>query len=62
MNSITKNIMVVLGGFTSVMGVTITILSLLKENYIPAVIASVFMLAGMIVIAIAFGDYHDPTL
>ncbi len=62
MNPITKNIMVVLGAFTSVMGLSVAIPLLLKENYFPAVIASIFMLAGMIILAIAFGDSYDPTL
>ena len=56
MNKTTKN-MVGIGGIAStLLGITLSIPGFFNEMYVLAIIASLFIVGGVFLIAIAFGD------
>jgi len=56
MNRKQKNILAVAGVIATVMGITGSIPSFLKAQYQLATISTIFLIGGIILIAIAFGD------
>ncbi len=56
MNKRTKNILAVAGVIGTVLGVIFAIPSFLKENYIVSAIATVLVVAGLVLLALAFSD------
>ena len=51
-----KNYILVLGVFFAILGVTYSITSLLKENYITLILAGIFALIGIFLVAKAWED------
>jgi len=56
MKKTTKNILAVAGIISTIGGITGAIPSFLQGNYSLAIGSSIFMIGGIILIAIAFGD------
>lgn len=56
MRKTTKNILAVAGVIATIGGISGAIPSFLNENYSIAVISGIFIIGGIILIAIAFGD------
>ena len=52
----TKNILVVAGVISTIMGIIGTIPSFLKEMYVIATVSAILIVAGLVLLAIAFGD------
>lgn len=51
-----KNILAVAGVISSVVGIVFAIPSVLQERYVIAVISTIFIIGGLVLLAIAFGD------
>ena len=51
-----RNILVVAGVISTVMGIIGAIPSFLKELYIVAIVATILIVGGLVILAIAFGD------
>lgn len=56
MNSKSKKILGIAGVISTVLGALFTFPLFLKENYLLSGFAAIFIIAGIIMIAIAFGD------
>lgn len=56
MNLTKRNLLAVAGVIASLVGIVVAIPSFLKENYLAGIIATVLMVGGIILLAIAFGD------
>ena len=51
-----KNLLAVTGVIATVLGMIVSIPSFFKDQYILATVFSVFVIGGIILLAIAFGD------
>ena len=56
MKSTQKNILAVAGVISTILGIVGAIPSVLQEKYIIATVSAIFIVAGLIILAIAFGD------
>lgn len=56
MKKIHKNILAVAGVVSTVFGVVFAIPSTLQANYVVATLSALLIVAGLVIIAIAFGD------
>lgn len=56
MNQTKRNLLGVAGVIASIVGIVISIPSFLKENYLAGIIATILIVGGIVLIAIAFGD------
>ncbi len=56
MNATKRNLLAVAGVISTVLGITGAIPSFLQEKYAFAVVSTIFMVGGIILLAIAFGD------
>ncbi len=56
MKKTVKNILAVAGVISAVLGITSAIPSFLQANYAIATFASLLIVAGLVMLAIAFGD------
>ena len=54
----TKNILAVAGVISSVLGILVAIPTLLQANYVAATIAGILVVGGLVILAIAFGDWY----
>lgn len=51
-----RNILVVAGVISMVMGIMGAVPSFLQENYLGAALAAVFVICGLVLLAVALGD------
>ncbi len=56
MNGKGKNVLLAAGVMSSILGITFAVPSFIKEIYSAAIISTIFIIGGMILIAIAIGD------
>ncbi|MBI3035700.1 hypothetical protein HYY71_05250 [Candidatus Woesearchaeota archaeon] len=56
MKKTTKNILAVAGVIGTILGIILLIPSFLQTNYIVSTISVVLIVAGLVMLAIAFGD------
>jgi len=56
MNKKTKNILAIAGVIAVVVGIVLAIPSFLKANYLVAILATILMIGGLVLLAVAFGD------
>jgi len=56
MNKKTKYILSVAGVISAILGITIAIPAFLQNLYTPAIIGTILLVTGLVIIAISFGD------
>lgn len=56
MRQTTKNLLGIAGVISTIMGIVITVPAFLGANYLTAILATFLIVAGLVMLAIAFGD------
>ena len=56
MNKIQKNILVIVGIISTIVGITTAIPSIFKEQFSLAIISVILIIFGLVMLAISFGE------